>query len=124
MAELTECERKVRTKNILCVLNERKMRATYSVVACLLDTGSQSVGDYLGDPRHEASWVVAKSTDASKGRTRGQPTRYKHSDIHPDLCNDPRIIESCWELRKCLRLPSPRKHNRYCDGRKVAEEHT
>ena len=111
-------ERRRLVKNILRILNERKMRATYGAVACILETHPLSVGRrYLKEPRPEASWVVAKT-----GKGKGKPTGYEDSDIHPELCSDPRIIKSCCKLRKWLNLPPATEHRDGCACYRRTEE--
>ena len=112
MAELTECERHVLIKKILRILNERKVRATYSAVGCVLETHPVSVGKkYLGCPRPEASWVVTKG-DGKPSRNAG----YKECHYHPDLLRSSCIIKSCCKLRKWLGLSPVSEHGYGCDG--------
>ena len=112
MAELTECERHVLIKKILRILNERKVRATYSAVGCVLETHPVSVGKkYLGCPRPEASWVVTKG-DEKPSRNAG----YKECHYHPDLLRSSCIIKSCCKLRKWLGLSPVSEHGYGCDG--------
>ena len=76
---------------ILDTLNAKKVRATYSVVASLLGTHPKSVaGQYLGNRRPYASWVVSKST--------GMPTDYLPENCHPDLQCNSHVIEDPAEL--------------------------
>ena len=106
-------ENEVLVEKILCILNKRKVRATYSAVGCVLDTEARSVGKrYLGKPRHWASWVVTKRPKGD-----GKPSRdagYEECHYHPDLFESDCIIESCCKLRKWLGLSHASKHRRGC----------
>lgn len=76
---------------ILDALNTHKVRATYSAVASLLGTHPKLLaGEYLGNRRPYASWVVSKTT--------GMPTDYLPEDCHPDLLCKSRVIEEASEL--------------------------
>ena len=112
MAELTEDERKARIKKVLCILNERKVRATYSAVGCVLDIEARNVGrKYLGEPCRWASWVVIKRPNGD-----GKPSRkagYKECHYHPDLSKSG-CIKSCCKLRKWLDLPPATEHRYGC----------
>ena len=103
---MTPDERRALAKKIMCELSKRKMRATYGAVACILEVLPFRVGTYLGERCHKASWVVSKRT--------GRPTGYKKHEIDPDLCCNPRVIESCCELRQWLGLPPASEHRRGC----------
>ena len=109
ISNMTLEKRKQLLKEILGILNKRKVRATYSAVACILKMPPQSIGELLGCCRPCASWVVGKRT--------GKPTGYKREECHPDLCQKPKWMKSCCELRKCLQLSIPvEEHRRGCDG--------
>ena len=112
---MTEDERRKLVERILGILNKCKVRATYSAVGCILEVQPQAVGEYLGCPRREASWVVAKTTNRKQGREKGKPTGYKDCHLHPDLFEKP-MLTSCRELRKCLDMPPATKHRLGCDG--------
>ena len=103
-------EREDLLEEILCILNTRKERATYSVVACILEISPQKVGGLLGRRRPWASWVVSKKT--------GRPTGYKKCEEHHDLYSKPEWMKSCCKLRECLERPLPigSKHANGCDG--------
>ena len=106
---MTEDERREAcelAKKILCELSKRKTRATYGAVGCILGVLPRGVGAYLGERCHKASWVVNKKTK--------KPTGYKESEIDPHLCCNPRVIESCCELRKWLGLPPASEHRPGC----------
>lgn len=105
---VTDDQRKELVRQILEELYNCKTRMTYSAVACLLDVPAQSVGDWLDDPRPEASWVVRKKD--------GKPSGYKESEWHPDLYAKPDVIKSCCKLRKILGVPLPREHRAGCEG--------
>ena len=98
-------------QKILCELNNRKTRATYGAVGCILGVLPQDVGKYLGCRRPKASWVVRKS-----GPGKGKPTGYKKCEIHPQLYCNRHVITSCRELRESLGLPPASKHGPGCDG--------
>jgi hypothetical protein len=76
--------------DILDVLNEHKIRATYSAVAAILGVHQKRVGQLLGNRRPYASWVVAKNT--------GMPTGYLKANLHKELQTRPAIIETPDEL--------------------------
>ena len=108
---MTREEREDLLKEILLILNRRKVRATYSAVACILEMPPQSLGrEWLGRPRPWASWVVGKGN--------GEPTGYDKSKKHPDLYRKTEWMKSCCELRKLLGRPLPKlgTHGRYCGG--------
>lgn len=78
-------------EQVLDALDKHKIRATYSAVASLLGTQPKLLaGQYLGERRPEASWVVSKST--------GMPTDYAPEECHPDLLRHSHIIENKAEL--------------------------
>ena len=79
---------------IIKYLNTVKTRCTYSAVAEIIGTNSQSVGKYLGERRPEVSWVVNAAT--------GDPTGYSESEKHPELYRTDRVIESAEVLRRNL----------------------
>ena len=119
---MSEKERHKLVKEILHILNERKVRATYSAVGCVLDVEARKVGKkYLGEPRHCASWVVIKRPKGD-----GKPSRkagYEECHYHPDLSKSG-CIKSCCKLRKWLDLPPASKHRRGCACYRRTEEHT
>ena len=107
---MTSEERKDLLEKILLILNMRKVRVTYSAVACILEMQPWNLGrKWLGCPCPWASWVV--------GKRNGEPTDYEDCQKHPglDRC---KLMTSCCELRKWLKrpLPKPDMHGRYCDG--------
>lgn len=81
---------------ILDYLNRVKTRCTYGAVAEVLGVNPRSVGNYLGEPRSEASWVVNAQT--------GHPSEYMESQKHPELYRTDRIITSAEVLRRNLGL--------------------
>ena len=83
---------------ILDCLNSERIRCTYSAVAEVLGVPAQSVGQFLGIPRPEASWVVNART--------GRPTGYAGNQMHPELFRTTRVITTGDELRR--QLPSGR----------------
>ena len=103
---LRKKERCELAQKILCELNNRKTRATYGAVGCILGVLPQDVGKYLGCRRPKASWVVNKKTR--------RPTGYKTHEIHPHLYCNPRVIEACGELRQWLGLAPASEHRRGC----------
>lgn len=107
---MTPEEREDLLEEILCILNTRRERATYSVVACILEISPRGVGGLLGRHRPWASWVVSKGG--------GEPTGYAKCEKHPDLYNKPEWMKSCCKLRECLKRPLPEhgKHVHGCDG--------
>ena len=105
---MTDAQRLILVEKLLCELAKRKTRATYVVVACLLDIQPRLVAKYLGEPRPEASWVVRKVD--------GKPTRYRESDCDPRLYCNPHVITSCGQLRQCLGLPPVSEHQLGCEG--------
>ena len=107
---MTPEEREDLLEEILCILNTRRERATYSVVACILEISPRGVGGLLGRHRPWASWVVSKGG--------GEPTGYAKCEKHPDLYNKPEWMKSCCKLRECLKRPLPRhrEHGPGCDG--------
>ena len=86
-------ERKV--EEILRYLNAKRVRATYSAVGGAIGVPAQSVGQYLGKPRPEASWVVRKKD--------GKPTGYASGEKHTDLCCTAHIIRTGEALDALLR---------------------
>ncbi len=86
-------ERKV--EEILRYLNAKRVRATYSAVGGVIGVPAQSVGQYLGKPRPEASWVVRKKD--------GKPTGYASGEKHADLFHTPCIIHTGDALDDLLR---------------------
>ncbi len=86
-------ERKV--EEILRYLNAKRVRATYSAVGGVIGVPAQSVGQYLGERRPRASWVVNDDT--------GQPTGYGSNEKHPDLCCTAHIIRTGEALDALLR---------------------
>ena len=91
-------------EKILCELSKRKTRATYGAVGCILGAPAWQVSDYLGCRRPKASWVVAKTTNTSRGSKRGKPTGYKPCQLAEGLCKSP-LKETCSELREFLGWP-------------------
>jgi hypothetical protein len=79
---------------ILAVLNDRKVRATYSAVGELMGVHPKLVRQHLGTRRPEASWVVSKST--------GMPTGYLDANCHKDLQKNPHIIATVEELANLI----------------------
>ena len=76
---------------VLDALNQHKIRATYSAVASLLGTHPKMLaGQYLGNRRPRASWVVSKAT--------GMPTDYLPANCHAQLQRRSHIIEDPSEL--------------------------
>ena len=110
---MTPEEREDLLEEILCILNTRRERATYSVVACILEISPRGVGGLLGRHRPWASWVVSKGDGEP-----GEPTGYAKCEKHPDLYNKPEWMKSCCKLRECLKRPLPEhgKHVHGCDG--------
>lgn len=76
---------------VLQALNRQKIRATYSAVGYMLGINPREVSRFLGDPRPEASWVVAVRN--------GKPTNYTQSQEHEQLYDTPTIISSDDSLR-------------------------
>ncbi len=83
-------DRKKIIREVLEFLNDEEVRCTYSAVADLLGIDPKSVGDYLGERRQEASWVVGKQTF--------KPTGYLPEQIHPNLYATPKVICDAQEL--------------------------
>ena len=75
---------------ILAYLNLKKVRATYGAMAEILGIHALKVGQYLGEKRPYASWIVSKDS--------GMPSGYKPVDCHPDLTVNERIIQTGKEL--------------------------
>jgi len=75
---------------ILAVLNEKKIRATYSAVGALVGIHPRRLTPHLGNRRPYASWVVNRGT--------GMPTDYLAANCHKDLQSNPRIIDKPDEL--------------------------
>lgn len=83
---------KEKVDQILGYLNQAKLRATYGAVAGVLGVNVRSVGNYLGNRRPEASWVVKEST--------GLPTGYLPTEYHPDLLAKKSIIKTANVLNR------------------------
>ena len=81
-------------EEILACLNRLKTRATYGAVGAVLGTPAQSVGQYLGLRRPEASWVVLSKTKL--------PSGYSNHQLHPKLTSAP-LVRTGEELRKLLK---------------------
>ena len=83
-------ERRARTERVLAYLNHEKRRCTYEALGDFLgDIPAQSVGQYLGEKRPEASWVVSKKT--------GRPTGYTPDQFAEGLQKDPHDPIECSE---------------------------
>lgn len=78
----------------LVALNRARVRATYTAVGEYAGVPARSLGQYLGAPRPEASWVVAKSNQL--------PSRYPRSQMHPALCSSTQVIKTGAELAKLI----------------------
>ena len=109
---MTDVDREELVRQILDELGKRKTRMTYSAVACLLGVHPQGVGDWLGCPRPEASWVV--------GKRDGKPTGYQSHECHRELYCEPHVITSCYVLRDSLCQAVPCKHRHGCEGQGTA----
>ena len=70
------------------------MRCTYGAMAELLGIQPREVGRILGPKRPAASWVVSAATL--------QPTGYNPNELHPDLFQNQRVIESAEELKQLI----------------------
>ena len=91
---MTSDERKALAQKILCELNKRKTRATYGAVAPILGVAPVGVSHSLGKRGPWASWVVNKDT--------GRPSGYEDCQMHRNLFDNCRVIESGSELREFL----------------------
>ena len=83
---------------ILEYLNRARVRCTYEAFAGVLGVPKRSSGQYLGDPRPEASRVVEKT-----GKHKGEPEGYADYNKHPELHRRSYIIETEDDLRRCMR---------------------
>ncbi len=83
---------------ILDYLNRARLRCTYEAFAGVLGVPKRSSGQYLGDPRPEASWVVKKT-----GKHEGEPEGYANCNEHPELHRTSYVIETEDDLRRCMR---------------------
>lgn len=83
------------TKEVLDCLNTVNVRCTYGALGGLLDVPYRRVGQYLGEKRFEASWVVNKSTR--------KPTGYSQAQMHPELFTNEKVIHESDELDKFRR---------------------
>ena len=88
-------ERKDQIREILGYCNQVKVRVTYGAVADILGIRPQSVGEYLGNKRPEASWIVNNRTKA--------PTGYSKEQMHEYLFKNSRVICDAQELRQELK---------------------
>ena len=77
---------------VLAYLNEACVRCTYGAVAKAIGVAPVSVGEYLGEKRKEASWVVNGETE--------EPTGYTDAQKHPCLKKSADIIRSGPDLLK------------------------
>lgn len=77
-------------EDVLGLLNERRLRATYAAVGGVIGIPAQSVGTHLGPRVPRASWVVNKKTR--------QPSGYLPNQIHSDLLRHGYVIETAVEL--------------------------
>ncbi len=78
---------------ILDALDRCHQRATYGAVAALLGTSPRTLMQGRGrDQRH--SWVVS--------RKNGEPTGYAPDQMHPDLRENPEILEGREALERWL----------------------
>ena len=73
---MDEAERKEWPRRVLAFLNYEKRRCTYSALADILGVPPQAVGQYLGEIRQEASWVVGKRSGMPKGYPPGKTGRW------------------------------------------------
>ena len=89
----TARDRKI--EDILRYLNVERVRATYGAVGGVIGVPAQSVGQYLGKPLPEASWVVRKDTK--------MPTGYSAEQMHRQLRCCQQVIVDWGDLRR--RLP-------------------
>lgn len=80
---------------IVRLLNEQKIRATYGAVGAISGDVARNVGRRLGRRSMECSWVVNKKT--------GLPSGYLPGDLHPDLQRTLEVIDSPDELLRRLR---------------------
>jgi hypothetical protein len=81
---------------ILQLLNDQQVRATYGAVADVLGVIPRSMGTLLGPHTPVASWIVNAAT--------GLPTDYSQNETHPALLRSGEIITSGIALT--LRLAS------------------
>ena len=95
---MDEAERKEWTRRVLAFLNHEKRRCTYGALADTLGVLPQAVGQYLGEIRQEASWVVRKET--------GMPTGYPPDKLAKEFPKDPKDrpapIDCPEELRRLV----------------------
>ena len=77
--------------SLLKALQRNHIRCTYSAAGELIGTSAQSISQYLGERRPEASWVV--------GRETGKPTGYSETDCHTGLFENSYIIQTGAELQ-------------------------
>ena len=75
---------------ILAFLNAEQIRATYSAVGELLGIAPRAMGQQLGAPTVERSWIVSAGS--------GLPTDYNAEETHPSLLGRDEIIRSGTEL--------------------------
>lgn len=85
-------------KKILDFCNHNKIRVTYGAVAGNLGVIPRMVGNYLGDRRVKASWIVRK--DSKK------PSGYPEELYHNELCKYSHVIDNIQELREALQKPT------------------
>lgn len=84
-------------EEILALLNDRKIKATYNAVAAAIGihhTQLVKLFPLLGERRPRASWVVNKGTL--------EPTHYSEDQKHPDLNSAKYVITDGPELRRIL----------------------
>jgi hypothetical protein len=81
-------------EQVLVVLNDEQIRATYEAVAELVGIALESFPVCLGQPRPFASWIVNAAT--------GLPAKYPPAQIHPALRRSPRILASAAELKRLM----------------------
>jgi hypothetical protein len=84
-------EVKKQVAEVLAALNARETRCTYQALKeyCGLDSNFQ-LFPYLGKKRPEASWIVRSDTSL--------PGKYPPEELHPNLENNPLVIDSLEQL--------------------------
>jgi len=91
---MDKAERKKCAKRVLACLNCKKRRCTYGALGGILGVVPRSVGQYLGNRRRRASWVVRKDT--------GTPSSYAPDQLAAGLCDGPKPISCPEKLRRLV----------------------
>ena len=83
--------------SILDQLEQYHQRATYGAVAAIVNTSPRSL--MTGRERNpRSSWIVNRNT--------GKPTGYADDQIHPDIAERERILDTPESLKQWIEDPS------------------